>query len=176
MLLERRFFDSNHNPRGGSRKALVDNRDGTLTDRTTGLMWQKAGADDAMDYDNARKYVRRLKHGSFGSQTGFAGYRDWRLPTLEEAASLLDAQKRNGYLYIDPLFEGRQFSIWTSDPSSENRHHIWIVRFNLGNVLWRPRGSDNGVRACRGAAQEQAVGCDPEGPAGSRREDSKRRA
>ena len=95
---------------------------------------------------------------------------------MEEAASLLEAQKRNGYLYIDPLFEGRQFSIWTSDPSAENRHHLWIVRFNLGNVLWRPRDSENGVRACRNLAQEQAVGSDPKGLAGNRREESKRQA
>ncbi|MDM8544695.1 DUF1566 domain-containing protein [Desulfococcaceae bacterium HSG9] len=57
---------------------------GTVTDRNTGLMWQQSGTDKSMSDHEKDDYVRRLNSESLG------GYNDWRLPTLEELASLLE--------------------------------------------------------------------------------------
>jgi hypothetical protein len=58
----------------------VDNGDGTITDLNTGLMWVK-DPGDKMYYDDAIASA-----GSFS----YAGYTDWRVPTIKELYSLMD--------------------------------------------------------------------------------------
>jgi hypothetical protein len=69
---------------------FVDNRDGTITDRATGLMWMqvdsghlKAGpwGDGRMDWPQALAWAGRLD---------YAGHADWRLPNAKELQSLVD--------------------------------------------------------------------------------------
>ena len=95
-----------------------------VVDNATGLMWHQSGSDDYMYWDEAKKWVRSLK---------YAGYSDWRLPTVEEAASLLESNKRND-LYIDPVFSKKQEWIWTGDRYGSEA--AWDVFFNDGSVDW----------------------------------------
>ena len=94
-----------------------------------------------MVYSEAEKYIRELNNKSF------AGFTDWRLPTLEEAMSLMETQKKNGNLYSDSKFGQTQRSIWTADKDSAGR--AWFVAFGYG-VCYR-LGVDGGiyVRAVR---------------------------
>lgn len=93
-------------------------------DHATGLMWQQAGSSDSMIYENAKNYLFGL------NKKRFAGFDDWRLPTLEEAMSLMECEKKNGDLHIDRIFERDQRWIWTADKESPGR--VWVVFFNLG--------------------------------------------
>ena len=61
-----------------------------------------------MKYDEATNYISQL------NKERFAGYNDWRLPTLEEAITLLKPTKTNNGMFIDPLFEDKINWIWTS--------------------------------------------------------------
>ncbi|HJV18910.1 MAG TPA: DUF1566 domain-containing protein [Sediminibacterium sp.] len=58
--------------------SYLDNKDGTITDRVTGLMWQKGFG--IMNYAEALEKLKEIK---------LAGYNDWRLPTIKEAYSLI---------------------------------------------------------------------------------------
>lgn len=44
--------------------------------------------------------------------------------------SLMEPAKKNGDLYIDPVFDSTQIWIWTSDRYSVSI--AWVVSFNFG--------------------------------------------
>ncbi|HAO22333.1 MAG TPA: hypothetical protein DCQ37_18840 [Desulfobacteraceae bacterium] len=104
-----------------------DNGD-TITDRATGLMWQKSGSDKYMPYKDAKAYIDGL------NSKNFAGYSDWRLPTVDELKSLLMPEKQSNDLYINPIFDKNQSWCWTSDTRASGG--AWFVNFFSGLVNW----------------------------------------
>ena len=94
-------------------------------------MWHQSGARNLMSLQKAKKWVRSL------NSRGYAGYDDWRLPTLEEAASLLESSEKNGR-YIDPVFSKMQEWIWTGDKleDEDGSETAWRVYFSYGSVNW----------------------------------------
>ncbi len=98
-----------------------------VIDHATGLMWLQSGSKEYMQWNAAMEWVRNL------NTLKYAGYSDWRLPTIEEAASLLEPVKKNA-LYIDPVFDEEQWGIWSGDKRGGS---TWSVYFSLGNVRWR---------------------------------------
>jgi hypothetical protein len=98
-----------------------------VIDHATGLMWLQSGSKEYMQWNAANGWVRKL------NALKYAGYSDWRLPTIEEAASLLEPGKTNA-LHIDPIFDEEQWGIWSGDKHGGN---TWSVYFSLGNVRWR---------------------------------------
>jgi hypothetical protein len=98
-----------------------------VIDHATGLMWHQSGSYEYMSWNKAKVWVESL------NSMGYAGYHDWRLPTVEEAASLLESSKRNG-LYIDPIFSNKKDWIWTGDKHGSGA--AWIVFFDDGLVFW----------------------------------------
>jgi len=139
---------------------LVDNGNGTLTDRSTGLMWaQKDSYADlgrCLAYTEARQYVQELKTGGHG---------DWRMPTLDELASIYDPTQENvkawdknpDYpLALDKLFaDGAAYWYWSSDCGLPD------LAITCGKTLYFVNGkvdfrqfdlcNNGGVRAVRNA-------------------------
>ncbi len=62
----------------GNAPSYTNNGDGTVTDNVTGLMWQKGYK--VMSYEEAVKAIETFR---------YAGYNDWRLPSIKEAYSLI---------------------------------------------------------------------------------------
>ena len=108
--------------------------DVVVVDNATGLMWHQSGSDDEMEWDEAKEWVEDLN-----SEEGYAGYQDWRLPTVDEAASLLEQNMKTssqyGGMYIDPVFSNKQTVIWTGD-SKAGSEAAWYVLFFYGDVRW----------------------------------------
>jgi tetratricopeptide (TPR) repeat protein len=100
--------------------------DKVAVDNATGLMWHQSGSDDQMHWDDAKEWVEDL------NSEGYAGYQDWRLPTVDEAASLLEPNKRIGR-YIDPVFNKKQQWIWTGN-EVDGSEAAWSVYFGNGHV------------------------------------------
>ena len=130
MLKRYNFFDSSWNKKGEFQNDYEQksiNGDKVVIDRATGLMWHQNGSSASMKWNEAKDWVKEL------NRRGYAGYRDWRLPTVEEAASLLESSEKNGdLLYIDPLFSDEQSMIWTGD--KDGSEDAWDVSFLLGRV------------------------------------------
>jgi len=77
---------------------FVDNGDGTITDRATGLMWMQADSGGGKDWGEALGYAEGLE---------FAGHDDWRLPNAKELQGIVDYSRSpsaTGSAAIDPLF------------------------------------------------------------------------
>jgi hypothetical protein len=111
-------------------------------DHASNLMWQQSGSPKYIKYDAAKKYVDDL------NKKAFAGFKDWRLPTLEEAMSLMETEKKNGNLYIDQVFDKHQEWIWTSDPV-QGESRAWVVLFANGRCSWGSLNVVYSVRAVR---------------------------
>jgi hypothetical protein len=146
MLKEKKFFHSlwNESGQGIRHQYEVVEREGEklVIDHITNLTWQQSGSPDYMTYDDAEKYVRDLNSKRFGD------YSDWRLPTLEEAMSLMESSKKNGDLYIDSVFATAQSWIWTADKYSASA--AWVVGFSFGYCDGSPVDRGHYVRAVRG--------------------------
>jgi len=145
ILQERNFFDSlrNKDAQGLSHfyVAYDAQEESVVLDYTTGLMWQQGGSERSINRNEAKKYVEKLNRGKV------AGHNDWRLPTLEEAMSLMESKKMNGDLYIDPVFDKKQQWIWTTDEESAGQ--AWPVYFSNGYCSRYDIGFYNFVRAVR---------------------------
>ena len=142
MLVKYDFFEKDWNPRGSFSNDLVDNGDRTITDRKTGLTWQKGGSGKPMR--DAMVYIRKL------NQERFAGYSDWRLPTIEELASLLKRETKSRQ-HIDPMFDNLQKQCWSTDSGSEDavRMEEFVVNFEEGKVIsvfTSPSGKNSPMR------------------------------
>jgi hypothetical protein len=128
MLTERDFFDAYKNKSGKGLpheyEAIERHGEKLVIDHATGLTWQQSGSKDSMTYADAENYIREL------NKKGVAGYNDWRLPTLEEAMSLMEPSEKHGDLYIDPVFDKTQRWIWTADKLRAGV--AWVVSFGSG--------------------------------------------
>ena len=115
--------------------------DKIIIDHTTGLIWQQSGSKSGISYRDAAKYIAELNERKFANFTG------WRLPTLEEAMSLMEPKKDSGTkLHINSLFDAAQLWIWTSDLYSASG--AWFVGFSFGYCYYVGVFSFY-VRACR---------------------------
>lgn len=55
---------------------------------------------------------------------------EWRLPTLEEAMSLMEPVRNEDGLFINPVFSDKQRWIWTADQHGVSS--AWVVYFGGG--------------------------------------------
>ena len=84
--------------------AFVDNSDGTVTDTSTGLMWQQETAD-SMNWESAISYCEDLS---------LAGYDDWRLPNRNELQTLVDYSKYSTAIDTEFFPDTVSFYYWSS--------------------------------------------------------------
>ncbi|MEN8136267.1 MAG: DUF1566 domain-containing protein [Thermodesulfobacteriota bacterium] len=142
LIIANNYFDSKRNPNGSFANYLVDNGDRqTITDQSTGLMWHRQGCDIA-NIQRVRKYVEDLNHQNFGSHS------DWRLPTIDEAMSLMKADKNIEGLHLHPCFSREQPFIFSADQRRPGGY--WFVDYKQGAAFWASGTIPGGFgRACR---------------------------
>jgi hypothetical protein len=113
------FFDIDCNWQGlgllHQYEEIKQNGQKLVIDYTTELMWQQSGSPDHMKYEEAKEWIEKL------NREVYAGFHDWRLPTLEEAISLMESVKNDDGLFINHVFQSTQEWIWTADKSWSSR-------------------------------------------------------
>lgn len=147
---------------------FIDNKDGTVTDQRTGLIWLKnANCKSEMTWEEARQWANELSHGTCGlTDSSTAG--QWRVPRLEELRSLVDTGEVDPALPYGHPFNDVQtsfFGYWTSDTdfyagpqaiinnpyqklglgSNPNKFHAWTIWMKNGAEDYTMKGNRSNV-------------------------------
>jgi hypothetical protein len=112
--------------RGGQiDNSFIDNGDGTITDTSTGLVWQQATAPGTYTWEQALTYCENLTLG---------GHSDWRLPNRNELQSIVDYSRYNPAIDTT-FFPGTVASYyWSSTTYAGLTDGAWIVSMDDGYV------------------------------------------
>ena len=112
----------------------------TVHDARTGLIWSRATLSGGrFNWRDAQKAAAACTLG---------GFSDWRLPTVQELASIVDYERTAPA--IDPVFECEDSWYWTGTPYAGSPSGCaWIVNFGRGYSFWSYQDLEGFVRAVR---------------------------
>jgi len=116
-------------------------RTGTVADEASGLEWQTGGSRYRITWWEAHEYVADL------SATGFAGARDWRLPTVAELARIMTPPPEFTGHCLNPVFDGEQRLLWSADRRAFTQ--AWFADVEQGAFAWADMTCRRHVRAVR---------------------------
>ena len=90
-----------------------DNKDGTITDLNTGLMWQKTPeSNKKLTFPQAKEQAGKCR---------LAGHDDWRLPTIKELYSLIDFNGNSRARPPKPYLDTKLFRLSLRDRQQDER-------------------------------------------------------
>ena len=142
VLRKWNFYDGDHNTEGSFENVLVDPGDGrVIVDRRTGLMWQRGG----LDITAVRSMKRKIEQLN---KDGFAGHHDWRMPTMEEAMSIMDKEVNSKDMHLNLCFSKEQPFIFVDAQRKPGGY--WFVDYKHGRAFWSSGTIPGGFgRLCR---------------------------
>jgi hypothetical protein len=125
--------------------SYTDNGDGTVTDNSTGLMWEKKSHQSGDVHDmsyvyswSTREHVGEKDGTAFttflnllNAGIGFANHTNWRLPTVKEFLTIVD-RSRGSLPAIDPIFGPTQSEYyWSDDTLPPPAHNYAQIAFTV---------------------------------------------
>ena len=130
--------------RMGTARSYSSNADGTITDNSTGLVWEKLtnpGDGSIHDWNNVYTWANAflVKIAALNTVPCFAGHCDWRLPNVNELQTLADYGRV--FPAIDPVFNNGADSFtqtpryWSSTSYQLFPFIAWGVNFLDGDVF-----------------------------------------
>lgn len=149
----------------GAARSFTDNGDGTISDATTGLVWEKLSNDGSIhDWKNQYSWNDAFAVKIFTlNASAFGGHSDWRLPNLTEMMTMLDWEVSSPATF-SAFWDGCEAGcsittcsctlpgrFWTSTTDNYNPSAAWEVDFQLGEMAWDFKTNPYpAVRAVRG--------------------------
>lgn len=110
-----------------------DNGKQVITDRQTGLAWQKG--DSFLEIKKGMSWYEAVGYVSRKNKEKFGGHQDWRLPTIDEFKTVWDEKRllhsKDGEPVglPSPFADGGSYYLWTAN--ERNLDHAWY--FGLGH-------------------------------------------
>lgn len=148
LLGTRGFYEKARNPGGAGVAHRYETRvvgdASVVVDHATRLMWQKGGSQPMTPSDTGG-YIASL------NTRRFAGFDDWRLPTAEEAMSLMEPRPADDGLHLATAFQRGVNFIWAGDKRPDGR--AWVVYFFDGIIQPEQPTFNAWVRAVRTFAE-----------------------
>jgi hypothetical protein len=100
---------------------------GSVTDKSTGLMWQRSDADP-LTWQEALDHCEGLN---------LAGYNDWRLPNINELLSIVDYGRAqpaiNTYYFPNTATDDQYWSSSTLYCGPLQANWAWVVEYAIGS-------------------------------------------
>ena len=137
---------------------LQDNRDGTVTDRFSGLMWKVCsegqlwnpqsgciGVAAQFDWQGALQQAQTVRAAAE------AGYNDWRLPNIKELTSILNADRLEPASYRESFPATPAGIYWSASPYAVFPAFAWTADFADGALAALLKMSPHHVRLVRDA-------------------------
>jgi hypothetical protein len=122
-------------------ESYTDNKDGTVTDNLTGLMWQQTVPTGTYTWAQAVAYCPTLN---------LAGHSDWRLPSRIELVSIVDFGVTSGPRINSTYFPSTPADwFWSSSPLAGSSSLAWLVYFYNGNTNYLDVSDAHSVRCVR---------------------------
>ncbi len=121
---------------------FIDNKNGTITDNYTGLVWQQLQSPEVMTWEDALRFAANLS---------LTGKKDWRLPNIKELQSLNDEK------LFRPSFNKNYFTnissgnFWSSTTLKQPRPDKgWTINVDFGIVSYNAKTTLQNVLCVRG--------------------------
>ncbi len=141
---------------------FLDNGDGTVTDRATGLMWMKTDSQKGMNWQEALSYAENM---------AFAGHRDWRLPNAKELQYIVDYTRSPDTTdspAIDPVFKTSEIIneagqkdypyFWTGTTHLEGSVPRMAVYISFGRAIGQMHGQTMDVHGAGAQRSDSKTG------------------
>ena len=134
---------------------FTDNNDGTISDKRTGLMWQKcplglSGSDCSTGTFTLLKWRQAL---DAAQNSTVAGYSDWRLPNHKELWSIVEHRcvepSINLNYFPNTIIPATAGGYSTSTPYADVETAVWVLYFSSGASAGASRNDDLYVRLVR---------------------------
>lgn len=109
---------------------------GTVLDTQTGRLWKQCseGQSSTGCTGSSVQYTRQqaLEIAQSVNKTGFAGYKDWRVPTIKELASIMERQCIFPTINLSVFPNTPSDLFWTSEPYAKYTYRAWYSNFAYG--------------------------------------------
>jgi hypothetical protein len=133
--------------RGDALESTYSSDGATVTDLSTGLVWENQGNSTKYTWKDALTYCENLNLG---------GKSDWRLPNYKELLSIVDYTKNNPA--ISAPFSAQSTSYWTSSTRYDHPNNGFYVDFTTGYASYYfSKSYTNCVRCVRGGITNAVV-------------------
>ena len=130
---------------------FIVNREGTVSDALTGLMWLKEGdCFGKLSWPTAKARLADFNQGASDCRGQGSGYHDWSLPDLEQLASLIDAQADSPAAALKLSgFNGVGKEVYWSSTVYVGQMNVWTVDFGTGAIAPRSKMERHGLLLVR---------------------------
>jgi hypothetical protein len=148
-----------------SPNTFIDNKNGTVTFKTSGLTWQQCAVGQNWTGTTCNGNAKKMNWGeAMKLSSNFAGYNDWHLPTKEELMTLVecsddqynqDGSCKNYTLTNKPTINKMAFPnttssvFWASSSFVNLSYYAWGVYFSSGHPYYYIKFNKGNVRLVR---------------------------